>query len=91
MITLFKAVFAMSFFAMIVHFNQVSARERSERDVHKEFEGSGVQPNVAYVTYEGRMMRYVEVNNAPAEAPAFIFVHGAPGSWDAFKLSLIHI
>lgn len=37
------------------------------------------------VDFRGRPMRYVETGLQNVDAPIILFIHGAPGTWDAYK------
>ena len=75
----------MSIFGLIFHFNDVSNDSAQfDSKLEKEFKESEAKPEVKFVANNGRSLRYIEVDHGESTAPAFIFVHGAPGGADAF-------
>lgn len=51
------------------------------QDVRDAFDGSSVVPSIEY---SSENVRYVAVREAGPDKPSIIFVHGAPGSGDAY-------
>lgn len=54
----------------------------SETDIQKTFEQQQVEVASHEYSYEGRKMHYT-VSGDPTK-PAIVFIHGSPGSWDAY-------
>ncbi|TAD82966.1 MAG: alpha/beta hydrolase [Bacteroidetes bacterium] len=55
----------------------------SDRKAGADFTGKGIPLKVVYRTLGGYTMHYVQVG--ADSLPTLVFVHGSPGSWDAFK------
>ena len=51
--------------------------------IQKEFKKTTYQPKIATYQFEEREIYYVSVGNETL--PLVLFIHGAPGSWTAFK------
>ncbi len=49
------------------------------------FEDLNVEYQIHRTDYNGRELRYVETGIQEDSIPLLFFIHGAPGSWDAFK------
>lgn len=47
--------------------------------------------NFATVQSNGKTLRYIKTGQYDADSPLIIFVHGAPGSWEAFKSYLADV
>ena len=73
------AVFILSLFALL---HGCMRFRTSDMKAKKEFEGRKYQPHFHTYKVEERAIHYVECGND--SLPAVIFVHGSPGSWDAF-------
>ncbi len=54
----------------------------SDYKAKKEFEGRKYQPHFYTYKVGKRTIHYAECGND--SLPAVIFIHGSPGSWDAF-------
>jgi pimeloyl-ACP methyl ester carboxylesterase len=55
----------------------------SNKETTKFFAGSKTEFQDKTIVFEGYKIHYVETGNA--ENPTLFFVHGSPGSWNAFK------
>jgi pimeloyl-ACP methyl ester carboxylesterase len=51
-------------------------------EIPERFAGSPYTPHFASLDYEGRPVHYAEIGDP--KKPMVVFVHGSPGSWDAF-------
>ena len=51
----------------------------SDKQLARQFEGEMIKPQIKYITYENRKIRYLEINTDPT-LPLVVFIHGAPGS-----------
>ena len=59
----------------------------SQKAIFKEFKDTGYEPKISTYQIDQREIYYVEIGNDTL--PTVIFVHGAPGSWTAFKNFMI--
>ena len=55
----------------------------SDSKALKEFDTSGVQLSIKRLKVKDKILHYVMTGNDTL--PTIVFVHGSPGSWDAFK------
>jgi len=53
------------------------------------FEEHGFQGKIEYLTVGGRKVKVVVEDATPEDSILLVFVHGAPGSWDAFKKYMV--
>lgn len=66
----------------ILHFLDRCFTKYDDQLIHREFKGSGVEPNIKRVNGSG--VRYVEVAPSGVAEHAIVFVHGAPGGVESF-------
>lgn len=63
----------------------MSCDKSDDTDIIASFEELGVDADIAYVDVgQERVLRYICVNRAGADAPWMVFVHGAPGGMDQY-------
>lgn len=55
----------------------------SDKETTKFFAGSKTEFQDKTVVFEGYKVHYVATGNA--QNPTLFFIHGSPGSWNAFK------
>ena len=55
---------------------------KPDNEMKKEFEQSGIQLTTVSREIDGRIMHYAKTGSDTL--PTLFFVHGTPGSWDAF-------
>jgi len=55
----------------------------SDSDAQKKFDAKGVAVKFNTITVNKRHLHYVQTGND--SLPTIVFVHGTPGSWDAFE------
>ena len=55
----------------------------NDTEAKKEFEQKKLQPIFSYLPSDGVNIHYVKIGND--NLPTLFFIHGSPGSWDAFK------
>lgn len=53
--------------------------------VKEYFETLSTPYKIHRTQFQSRTLRYVETGRQDANAPIFLFIHGAPGSWSSFK------
>ena len=70
-------------FIFIVALLQLSDIRMSDETLYNKLNGSGDSVKIGYYQYKDYRIRYAEVGNY--DHPLVIFVHGAPGSLDAFN------
>ncbi|MEM9050489.1 MAG: alpha/beta hydrolase [Bacteroidota bacterium] len=70
----------LSFFFMV---SCVSMRD-SDKTVSKNFEKKGVDVRINHEPFEEIEIRFIETGLVDEDAPLLIFIHGAPGSSNAF-------
>lgn len=58
----------------------------SDSDARQQFEAAGVPLKINSIKVNGYPLHYVQTGNY--SLPTLFFVHGSPGSWDAFKVYL---
>ncbi len=73
--------FALLFVAAVILINRVSFSMSPEK-VAAFFAGKPDQPTYRDYRWEDRNMRYIAVGDP--NKPPVVFIHGSPGSWDAF-------
>ena len=56
---------------------------KPDQEAKKEFAKNGVLLTTAGIIVDGRHIHYVSTGNE--KLPTLFFVHGTPGSWDAFE------
>lgn len=56
----------------------------SDKGVNKDFQKKGVDVRIYHKEFEGTSIRYIETGLTDASSPLIIFIHGAPGSSNAF-------
>ena len=61
----------------------------SDNKAKAEFEQKGLQLGFNYVKTEGIELHYSKIGSDTL--PTLLFVHGSPGSWDAFKIYMMDI
>jgi len=61
----------------------VSMRD-SDKSVLKKYDKKGVEVRIVHAPFEETDIRYIETGIKDEEAPLIVFVHGAPGSSNAF-------
>lgn len=61
-----------------------ACKTNSDVAIKKSFRESHAEPKVIRTDTNGPVLRYVEVDMAGENAPAVIFIHGAPGGADAY-------
>jgi len=61
----------------------------SDADAANEFATEAVAFKPVYFTLNGRTMHYVVAGNDDTTKSTIVFIHGSPGSWDAFKRYLL--
>src|SRR6201999_1434589 len=54
----------------------------SDDEAKKKFSAAGVDLHTGTIVVNGKRLHYVKTGND--SLPTLIFVHGSPGSWDAF-------
>ncbi len=59
----------------------------SDRKAKVEFQKEGVHVDFCHITIDGVNLHYVK--NGSNLLPTLFFIHGSPGSWDAFKTYLV--
>lgn len=70
----------------IIGINLSTNQFNSPDHVVKEYFDQLLTPfEIHRIPFGDREIRYVETGLQNNDAPIFIFIHGAPGSWDAFK------
>ncbi|WP_420387280.1 alpha/beta fold hydrolase [Roseivirga sp.] len=76
----------LSVFVLFIVFSQVVSScisfSMSDKEVEKYFADKAVKPEEVFYDVDGYEMHYEKL--AIGEEGAFIFIHGTPGSWDAF-------
>ncbi len=55
----------------------------SDASALKDFDKKGIPANIQTDTLNGHLLHYVQTGISTA--PTLFFIHGSPGSWDAFK------
>ncbi len=58
----------------------------SDQKAKKEFQNSPNPISFHYYSYKGKKVHYAEIGNP--NLPTLLFIHGSPGSWDAFATYL---
>lgn len=72
------------FFITWIIFAQSCMKFRiSDSEAKKQFEQKGLNANFLYLKEDGISLHYVKTG--ADDLPTLIFIHGSPGSWDAFK------
>ena len=61
---------------------QFNGSDQSARDF---FQPLNVPFRIEKIQHEGQTIRYVETGLQKPNSPLILFIHGAPGSWGAFK------
>lgn len=61
----------------------------SDSDAAKEFNTETIPFKPVYFKLDGRTMHYVIAGNDDSTKSTIVFIHGSPGSWDAFKRYLL--
>jgi pimeloyl-ACP methyl ester carboxylesterase len=56
---------------------------KSDADARKEFAAAGVSINLSKIVVDGRNIHYAMTGSDTL--PTLFFIHGSPGSWDAFQ------
>ncbi len=56
----------------------------SDSEANKEFEQKHLKANFCYLISNGIKSHYVKIGDD--NLPTLFFIHGSPGSWDAFKI-----
>ena len=69
---------------VIVHFGMNSMKFTDE-DAYQYFQERGFDGDIEMVDVEGTSVKVVSSRSNSSDSICLIFVHGAPGSWDAFK------
>jgi pimeloyl-ACP methyl ester carboxylesterase len=68
--------------AILVVANSCVSFSMSDRKVKEYFAGRTPQPSFHSYEQSGRQIHYAEIGKS--DLPTVIFIHGSPGSWDAF-------
>jgi pimeloyl-ACP methyl ester carboxylesterase len=55
---------------------------KADSEMKKKFRAKGVELTTTYQTVEGRHIHYAKTGRD--SLPTIVFIHGTPGSWDAF-------
>ncbi len=80
LITLFLLVATL---IILMHVFSASMRGGDDEDVNMLFEEQGIEASIRHIEYNETLGRYVYVSGN--DSVLTVFIHGAPGSWDAFK------
>ncbi len=75
------SLLVLAFIAVFIFLHTVDF-SASDEEIASTFAQSGYTPVDTTVTFGERVVRYVEVGDP--KKPLVVFVHGSPGSWDAF-------
>lgn len=79
-----KKMYVLLFFFCWIVFAQSCMRMRiSDNDANKEFTNKGLQIHFTTIKKNGTDLHYAKVG--VDTLPTLFFIHGSPGSWDAFK------
>jgi pimeloyl-ACP methyl ester carboxylesterase len=78
-----KIGFFISLIAWIIFAQSCMFFRTSDIDAAAEFTAKGIAAEVRYEMVEGINMHYVKTGKD--DKPTVFFIHGSPGSWDAFK------
>jgi len=82
-IKVFSLITIVMFCSLIGFMGCISMRD-SDKSVHKNYLKKGVDVRIHHKEFDGTAIRYIETGlNSPTD-PLIIFIHGAPGSSNAF-------
>ncbi len=80
--TLLKRCFLVLVLASVFLLPNCIRLHKTDREIAKYFRDAPVKPRFQTYTHHGRQMHYPEIG--ADTLPLVVFVHGSPGSWDAF-------
>lgn len=81
-------VFALILFILLIAAQCIYKFRTSDEDAKKMFDTSGVAFRTVYLPVGDRIMHYV-IAGSNDTLPTLVFIHGSPGSWDAFERYLL--
>ncbi len=79
----FLPIFLIIHIAWLVMAQCTFKMRTSDANALKEFNKKGMLANIKTDTIKGHLLHYVQTGISTA--PTIFFIHGSPGSWDAFK------
>ena len=77
------AVFVLSSLLLLALHGMAIHSNTSDSQIKKLFANKGIEHSVNYSSFENKSLRYIKAGEA--QDALIVFIHGAPGSWDAFE------
>lgn len=77
-------VFGIILIAWIIFAQSCMTFRKADADMKKEFESKGVALTTATEKVDGRNIHYAKTGSDTL--PTLVFIHGTPGSWNAFSI-----